>query len=143
MALVLGPQGCGEFLLVQVQSIRTDIDKHRLGSPQDKGIHRGDKCEVGEDDLVAGLDPQQQGRHLQGVRARRGQQHLPHSQGLLQQRVAFLGERAITGDMPALHGLEHVVDLPADGERAIEINGHMDQRLPTMMRAVRSAISTV
>ena len=50
-----------QLALVQVEGIRADIHEDRPGAAQDEGIDRGNKGEGGDDDLIAGLDVQQEG----------------------------------------------------------------------------------
>src|SRR5574341_1862184 len=81
--------------LIQVKRIRVDIDENRLAAAQDEGVHRGNKGERWDDDLVTWLDVQQQGCHLQGMGTGGGQQHLGDAELLLQESMATLGEVAV------------------------------------------------
>ena len=84
---------------IQVQRIRPDVGEDRSGAAQDEGVDRRDKGERRDDDLVAGLDIQQEGGHLQRVGAGGGQQDLGDAQLLLEQGAGFPGERSIPGKL--------------------------------------------
>ena len=84
-----GPGARGDqalkLALVQVQRVRPDVDEHGLGAAQDEGVGGGHEGERRHDHLVAGLDVEQQGRHLQRVRAGSGEQGASQSQFVLEQ----------------------------------------------------------
>ena len=108
--------------LVQVQGVRPDIDENGLGASQRKCAGRGDEGEGRKDHLIAGLHIQQQGRHLQGVRARGRQQHLWRAQHFLEERMAQLGEAAIPADMHLIDGLLNVSEFRAGLTKPAERN---------------------
>jgi hypothetical protein len=112
------------FGLVQIERVGPNIDEDRPRAPQDEGVDGGNKREIRDDDLVAWLHTEQQRTHIQRMCAGRREQDPWYQQPLLQQCVALLCERSVTGDMAALKRLKHVLALFPHGKWTIEINRH-------------------
>ena len=110
--------------LVDIHGIRPDIDENRHAAPQDEGIRRGDKCVGRNDELIPGLNIAQNGRHLQSRRAGVRQQNFLRVEMLFQPAAAASGERSVSGQMPVLHRLSHVIQLLAGNERLVKRNFH-------------------
>ena len=118
-----------DLRFVQVERVGSDIRKYRAHAAQDKGINRGDKGEGGENNFVTGLAFDQQGRHLQGMRAGGGDEGFGDTQLGFEQLTALAGEGAITGDVPAGDRLGDVGHLQAGRGGFVEgdVNvGHRD-----------------
>ena len=62
-----------EVLLVEVQRVRRGVGEHRLAPRRTNALTRRNERERGHDHFVAGLDVEQQRRHFQRMRARRGE----------------------------------------------------------------------
>ena len=86
-------------LLIQIQRVGPDVDKHWPRTAQHKGVDRGHKGEGGNDDLVARTDVEQESGHLKSVGAGRGQKNARHPELFFQQRLAFPGVRPIAGEV--------------------------------------------
>ena len=106
--------------LVEVERVGPDVGEDRLRAAQHERVDRRDERERRDDHLVARADVQQQGRHLQGVRAGGGRSTFGTPSCSLQQAVALLGEGAISGDVPSGDRLEDVLDLFSPAFRLIE-----------------------
>lgn len=102
-----------DLLFIDVQRVRPDVAEHRPRPPQHKGIGGGDKRVSRHDHLVPLPDIQQDGRHLQGMRAGGGQKSAPASGELLQQLFAFFGKGLVAGNLAGLHRLADIIHLPA------------------------------
>ena len=118
----LGPGGDErlQLRLIEVERIRPDIRENRLGATKHKGVGRGDEGEGRDDDLVARLEVQQQGGHLNRMRAGCGQQRLAHTEQRFDQGVALPGEGLVTGDLADGHCLEDVLQFAADQRGSIK-----------------------
>jgi hypothetical protein len=97
-----GPRGDERFHqhFVEVEGVGANIAEDGLGPTQHERIDGGNKSERWNYHLVAGLNTQQEGGHLQRMGTRRGQQHLWHPEQVFQQRMAAFGERAIPRQVP-------------------------------------------
>src|SRR5688572_27200498 len=126
-----GPGGDGSLEpgLVQVKGIRPDIEEDRTRSAQHKRIHRGNERKIRDDDLIARLDLQQNGSHLQCMRARGGQQNLRNSKLLLQKGVTFLRERSIARDVTVVNRLLYIFEFLAQDDRTVEIDLYFSHAL--------------
>ena len=109
-------------LLIEVQRVRPDVDKYRARSAQDERIDGRDKSERRHDDLIAGGDSQQEGAHLQGVRARCGQQCTRAAQLLFQVLVAAVRVGSVAGAVAAQDGVCNVRQLVSHETGLVEGN---------------------
>ena len=82
------------------------------------------KVNDGHDDLVAGPDVEQQRRHLEGVRARGGQQRPGHAEQPLELLVAPPGERAVAGEVATPDGGRDPLELVTRERRPVERDAH-------------------
>ena len=131
--------------LVEVEAVGADIAEDRAGPAQHEGVDRGDEGKGRHDDLVAGLDVQEQGRHLQGMGAGGSQQGLGHPQDLFQQGMAAPGKGAIPGNMSAPEGLVEVLNFIPDESVLVEgdcIFCHQADYLP-VLRAINFLADTI
>jgi hypothetical protein len=99
---------------VQVKGIRPNVQEDWFGATQNEGVDCRDECKRREDDFVTGSDVQQEGKHLQGMGARSGQQDLRDAKFLLEDCVAFMGEDAIARDVFGCEGLLDIVQFAAN-----------------------------
>src|SRR5438105_3649326 len=100
-----------EVGLVQVERIQTNVAKHWAGAAQHEGIDGGNECKGRDDNLVAGLDLEQQRRHLKRVRARCSEQDLGNPQFLLEKRLAFPRKWPVAGDVAVRYRLGDILLL--------------------------------
>ena len=68
---------------INIQGVRPDIGKDRFGSTQGERIRNRDESERRNNNLVSGLDVQQQRRHFQRCCAGRGQKGLFYAEFFL------------------------------------------------------------
>ena len=109
-----------QLLLVQIQRVGPDVGKNYPGAAQRKGICRGHEGEGGDNHFVAGLDIEQQGAHLERVRAGGGYHHLGHAQHLFQKCMAPFRVSLVPGNLADGHGLENVLQFPAHERGLVE-----------------------
>jgi len=107
-------------VFVNIHGVGADVNKDRQGAAQHKGVDGGDEGEAGHDELVAGLQVAEQGRHFQGGGAGMGEQRFFGAAVLLQPGIAFARELAVAGEMPFFHRLGYVVKLLAGYVRLVE-----------------------
>ncbi len=109
---------------VQVQGVRAHVHEDRPGPPEDERIDGGHEREGRDDHLIAGLNVQQEGGHLQRMGARGGQQDAGGAQDRAQQVVTLLGEGAVAGGMLIANGLFEVLQFRAVQIRHVEGDHH-------------------
>ena len=80
---------------------------------QDEGIGGGHEGEGRQDDFVAGLHIEENGGHLEGVRAGGGQEGTRNVEALLEPALAAFRERPVAGDMTLLNGVFDIGKLVA------------------------------
>lgn len=109
--------------LIEIERVLADVDKDRHSATQHEGIRRRYERVGRQDDLVAGLDIEQQRGHLQRRGAGVGEQR-PGAAGLLfNPPTATLRERSVAGQMMVALGFGHVTGLLAGGVWPIERDG--------------------
>ncbi len=118
---------------VQIKGIGPDVQEDRAGAAQDEGVDRRNEGKVRDDHLVAFFDLQQDGRHLERVRAGSGQQRLGDPQRPLQEAMHFFREGPVAGDMTVGDGFGHIFQFPAYGDGAVEINAQLVQKEFSML----------
>jgi len=84
-------------ILVEVERVRTDVDKDGPRTGPHERARRRDERERGQNHLVAGLEIAQERGHLEGGRARRREQDAVDAQPLFQQSAAGLREATVAG----------------------------------------------
>ena len=109
-----------DLVFVDIHSVGSDVDKHQLGAAQRKRVGGGAEGEGRQDDLVTGLDIQQQRCHLQRVGAGGGEQRFGGAGFFLQPGVTFLGEGAVAADLMIIDSLSQKVGFGAQKRRHIE-----------------------
>ncbi len=112
--------GALELTLVEVQSVRPDVDEHRPRAAQDKRVGGGHEREGRHDHLVTRLDVEQECGHLERMGAGGGQEGFLDAQLGLQVLVAAFGEGAVAGDVTRCDRRRDVLVLPAFEAGAVE-----------------------
>jgi hypothetical protein len=111
-----------ELRFVHVEGIGADVREDGLGPVQCKSIGRGDERERWHDHFVAGGELQEQRSHLQRVRARSCQQRFMDIQCLLEEVMALLGDRSVSGQLAGLDRPLDLSELRPERERSAERN---------------------
>ena len=130
-----GRDGRLDHRLVDVQRVGPDVHEDGRGAPEDEGVGRRHEGEGRHDDLVAGPDPAEDGRHLESRRAGMGEERLATADPLLEPAGAALRERAVAGKMAVRVGLLDVTELVAGEERPVE-RDHRARRYPALLGPV-------
>ena len=86
-------------LFIHIHGIRTDVHKDRRRAPEHKGVRCGHEGIGRHNDLIAGLNVKEQGRHLGGMGTGGGQKSLRRPSFLLDPCAAFLRKHTIAADM--------------------------------------------
>ena len=106
--------------LVEIERIGPDVHEHRPRAAQHEGIGRRDERERRHDDFVAGLEIDEQRRHLERGRARMCQEHLGGADAPLEPGLALLREAPVSGELAGGHSLLDVRELRAGQVGTIE-----------------------
>jgi hypothetical protein len=85
-----------------------------------EGVRGRDEGEIGNDDLVSGLEVQEEGRQFQSVRARRRQQRLRDAELALQELLTSAGEGSIAGYLSTFDRSLDVLPLASGERRSVE-----------------------
>ncbi len=134
--------------LVEIEGVRAHVREHRSGSAQHERVHRRHEREGRHDDLVAGLDAQQQRGHLQRVGAGRRQHRLRRAGLAFEDRMATACEVAVAGQVLRAERVGHVLVLgtgearPVEGHPGIVHRDHSPSPELGFGRAVLRAVAT-
>ena len=109
-----------DLRLVDVHGVGPDVHEHELCPVVDKGGGRAGEGEAREDHLIPGLQIAQEARHIQGGRARGGQQHLVRVKALFEPIAAAPGEFPVAADLVGGNGLGNIFHLVSRAGRDVE-----------------------
>ena len=107
---------------INIHGIGTDIHKYGHGSPEHKGVRRGNKGIGGHDNLVSRLNVGKQRRKLRGMGAGGGKQALACARPFLNPFTAFSGKFPVAADFLVFHGLPDIVHFFSRKGRYVEPN---------------------
>ena len=116
--------------LVEVERVGADVDEHRPRAAQHERVRRRDERERRHDDFVAGLEIEQQRRHLERRRARLRQQHTRRADAALEPGLALLREASVAGQLARGDGFLDVRELLAGQVGSIEWNHRLTADRP-------------
>ena len=111
-----------DLSLVNVHGVGPDVNENQLCPGQHEGVGGAGEGVAGQDDLIPGRKPTEQGGHIQRGGAAGGQQHFLGPEALFHPGVAFFGELAVAADFAAGDGLLHISQLIAGAGRYVERN---------------------
>jgi len=111
-----------ELTFVEVERVGADVGENDAGAAEREGVGGRDEGEGRKDDLVAGLDVEQQRGHLERVRAGSGDERARNAEDGFEQLLGFAGEGFVAGDLAGGERLVDVVVFVSDDGRVVERN---------------------